>query len=629
MTLRTVFSKKIVGTKSKTGLIVKTLKRIIANNKKLFLLCSLLAVMTSTINFNIAVNLKRFINSPSNIDASKSILEFDKFKFTFRLLWKEWSFKNLNIFRLGVATFILVFLLKSIFSLLHFYLMSYSYDSVEKELKRDLFNHFIRSRYTNSSKVSKDLITKFSSDLDSISYNIWFIPNRLIYVLFTIFLFIKYDFNFGEKVVNLKLLLILFSIFSFLIFIETYLFKKAAKLGVEAKKRYEKDNKMIYERINNLEYIKSVSGENYEEEKLQNQLNDTFRKNRVSLWYTTLFKAFPNYSVIPNIPYLFTFISIFFSSKNDSFLIIKNFISYFQTVQKLNNEMNKIIDSLLGLDELSSNLSLVNENVKTLQKNNENQQVDFSEKGGEKFEYQRGKDLVFENVTFAYPERSYRDILIDFSFRFKKGKIYGIAGQNGIGKSTITKTTLKLYEAKKGRIKIGGRDIRNINTKDLQKNICHQTNRPNFFNMSIAENVFYPNVYIKERDYEIMLYAARKACIDEFILKLSKGFDTVLKEGGTDLSEGQKQQISAMKIFIDEYDLYILDEILSNVHPLIRRRILDNIFKKVSGKTVLVIDHHYEIFKYVDEIYKFTGRNLLKENGIMIEKEKAKEKQNE
>jgi ABC-type multidrug transport system fused ATPase/permease subunit len=291
--------------------------------------------------------------------------------------------------------------------------------------------------------------------------------------------------------------------------------------------------------------------------------------------------------------------------------------------------MNKIIDSLLGLDELSSNLSLVNENVKTLQKNNENQQVDFSEKGGEKFEYQRGKDLVFENVTFAYPERSYRDILIDFSFRFKKGKIYGIAGQNGIGKSTITKTTLKLYEAKKGRIKIGGRDIRNINTKDLQKNICHQTNRPNFFNMSIAENVFYPNVYIKERDYEIMLYAARKACIDEFILKLSKGFDTVLKEGGTDLSEGQKQQISAMKIFIDEYDLYILDEILSNVHPLIRRRILDNIFKKVSGKTVLVIDHHYEIFKYVDEIYKFTGRNLLKENGIMIEKEKAKEKQNE
>jgi ABC-type multidrug transport system fused ATPase/permease subunit len=161
--------------------------------------------------------------------------------------------------------------------------MSYSYDSVEKELKRDLFNHFIRSRYTNSSKVSKDLITKFSSDLDSISYNIWFIPNRLIYVLFTIFLFIKYDFNFGEKVVNLKLLLILFSIFSFLIFIETYLFKKAAKLGVEAKKRYEKDNKMIYERINNLEYIKSVSGENYEEEKLQNQLNDTFRKNRVSL----------------------------------------------------------------------------------------------------------------------------------------------------------------------------------------------------------------------------------------------------------------------------------------------------------------------------------------------------------
>jgi len=88
----------------------------------------------------------------------------------------------------------------------------------------------------------------------------------------------------------------------------------------------------------------------------------------------------------------------------------------------------------------------------------------------------------------------------------------------------------------------------------------------------------------------------------------------VLREGGSDLSEGQKQQISAMKMFVNDYDIYILDEILSNVHPDLKAIILRNIFAKLKGRTVLVIDHHYEIFQYVDYVYQFTGEKLIKMN---------------
>ncbi|CAG8829696.1 36845_t:CDS:1, partial [Racocetra persica] len=111
----------------------------------------------------------------------------------------------------------------------------------------------------------------------------------------------------------------------------------------------------------------------------------------------------------------------------------------------------------------------------------------------------------------------------------------------------------------------------------------------------IAENVYYPQKYNKA-DREKLVQAAKKTGIYEFIAKLPHGFDTVLREGGADLSEGQKQQISAMKMFIDDYDIYILDEILSNVHPNLKGIVLENIFSKLKGKTVLVIDHHYEIF---------------------------------
>ncbi|CAI2194509.1 3484_t:CDS:1, partial [Funneliformis geosporum] len=194
-----------------------------------------------------------------------------------------------------------------------------------------------------------------------------------------------------------------------------------------------------------------------------------------------------------------------------------------------------------------------------------------------------------------------------------QGNIYGIAGKNGIGKSTITKTTLKLYELKKGQIFIGEHNIREIDTINLHQHICYQTNRPTFFRMSIAENVCYPNQY-DQKDYDKLVRAAKKVGIYEFITKLPQGFNTVLREGGSDLSEGQKQQISAIKMFINDYDIYILDEILSNVHPNLKGVILDNIFARLKGKTVLVIDHHYEIFQYVNYIYQFTGEKLIRKD---------------
>lgn len=167
-----------------------------------------------------------------------------------------------------------------------------------------------------------------------------------------------------------------------------------------------------------------------------------------------------------------------------------NFFRYYLTVQKLNSEINKLIDSLMTLEELSSNLVIVNQSVKILNLDSSNFPITL--KGKKPFE---NGDIVFQNVVFAYPKRPKQNILKDFSFRFEQGKIYGIAGKNGIGKSTITKTTLKLYELKEGKILINNRNIQEINTASLHRRICYQTNRPAFFRMSIAENVLYPHQY--------------------------------------------------------------------------------------------------------------------------------------
>ncbi|CAG8539910.1 13563_t:CDS:2 [Ambispora gerdemannii] len=460
--------------------------------------------------------------------------------------------------------------------------MNYGYDSIEVDLKKDLFRHFIRAKYANSVEVSRNLITQFASDLDEISYSIWFIPNRLIYAAAAISCVIIHDFNFGQEgKINWTFLVMAFGLFVVLIIGEVLLFKKAAKLNVAAKKRQEEDNKIIYERINHLEYIKAVSGEKYEEKKVGQQLDSTFRKNKKSLLYSALFKTVPQYLIIPNIPIFFLALTLTLASpsnQGEAVFLIGNFSLYFISVKNLNGEVTKIVEALLSLDELSSSVEIVSETVKTLHLP---APLSLPVAPRPNLPFANG-DIVFQKVIFAYPKRPHQNILRNFSFRFIQGQSYGIAGENGIGKSTITKTTLKLYDLKAGQVLIGERNIQEIDTTSLHQRICYQTNRPTFFHLSIAENVCYPYKY-QPADLPKLVQAAQKTGIAEFIDKLPKGFDTELREGGADLSEGQKQQIAAMKMFIHDYDIYILDEILSNVHPTLKATILQNVFTQLKG----------------------------------------------
>jgi ABC-type bacteriocin/lantibiotic exporter with double-glycine peptidase domain len=284
----------------------------------------------------------------------------------------------------------------------------------------------------------------------------------------------------------------------------------------------------------------------------------------------------------------------------------------------LRYEADKIVQSSLELDDLSSDLTLV---LKSINIFHQTKKPLLTEKSLLPFE---NGDIEFVEVNFAYPTRPDDTILQSFSFRFEQGKKYGIVGKNGIGKSTITKTLLKLYEPQKGIITVNKKNVQQIDTQSLHQRICYLTNRPGFFKMSIVKNVFYPfsdNQDLSQNQTKLV-QAAEKAGIKEFIESLPNGFQTELKERGSDLSEGQKQQIAAMRVFIQDYDIYIFDEILSNVQKDLKSQILSNIFARLKSKTVIVIDHHYDIFHHVDEVYQFTGEKLIEINkDTLIKKE--------
>jgi ABC-type multidrug transport system fused ATPase/permease subunit len=424
----------------------------------------------------------------------------------------------------------------------------------------------------------------------------------------------------------LRFTLVVLFLFAITFTIQYFLFKKTTRLSIEKKKRYIEENRHIFERINNLEYIKVTSGENCEQRKLNKLLDHNFQKNKKSLLWSVFFQSIPQYILIPNINVFFivlsglsTFWLVPSPAENQLFFFV-TFALICVTVSDLRNEVEKIVQASANLDDLSGDLSLVMKSMKTFYEKEETVPQKL-------LNFENG-DIVFEKAVFAYPTRPNNIILHGFDFRFLQGKSYGVAGKNGIGKSTITKTLLKLYDLHEGKITVAGKNVQNIESKSLHQRVCYLTNRPGFFQMSITENVFYPRLPTKDgctkEDLEEQLtQAAKKVGIWEFIKTLPRGFQTELKEKGGDLSEGQKQQIAAMRIFVRDYDIYIFDEILSNVQGDLKAKILVNIFARLKNKTIIVIDHHYEIFQYVDDIYQFTGEKLIK-----LEKEELLEKNN-
>jgi ABC-type multidrug transport system fused ATPase/permease subunit len=187
-------------------------------------------------------------------------------------------------------------------------------------------------------------------------------------------------------------------------------------------------------------------------------------------------------------------------------LLAENFGQIYMTMSSLNNEVSKIAESILNLDDLYTNLLAVVNSVQNLRRRRVS-----SLPTRQIYPFENG-NIIFEKVVFAYPERPQHVILKNFSFTFQQGKSYGIAGKNGIGKSTITKNTLKLYDVQEGQILIGKNNIQNIDAKSLHQRTCYQTNRPAFFHMSIAENVFYPEKYQPE-DLPKLVEAAKQVGI--------------------------------------------------------------------------------------------------------------------
>ncbi|QLB13865.1 ATP-binding cassette subfamily C protein [Bisgaardia hudsonensis] len=206
--------------------------------------------------------------------------------------------------------------------------------------------------------------------------------------------------------------------------------------------------------------------------------------------------------------------------------------------------------------------------------------------------------IIVENISFAYENEA---ILSHLSFTLNKGQILGIHGRSGSGKSTLLKLLMRFYDPQEGNIKIGGIDLKLINTHNLRENIAYITQQTYIFNESIYENIIMAN---RQATKEQVVEAAKKASIHEFIMSLPEGYDTKVTELGNSLSDGEKQRIGIARAFLHNAPIILLDEPTSNLDSLNEAIILQSLLTEKANKIIILVSHRNSTMAICDQVIK-------------------------
>ncbi len=206
-------------------------------------------------------------------------------------------------------------------------------------------------------------------------------------------------------------------------------------------------------------------------------------------------------------------------------------------------------------------------------------------------------DVSFDSVDFSYEEG--KQILFDNTFHAAPGQMIGLIGPTGAGKSTIINLIGRFYDIDDGEIRLDGKPIQTLVLNDLRLRAAVVLQTPFLFSESVMYNLKYGRTNATDEE---CIQAAKDANAHSFISRLPDGYDTVLSEGGGNLSQGQRQLITIARAIVAEPDVLILDEATSSVDTHTEREIQVAMRRLMAGRTSFVIAHRLSTVRDADTI---------------------------
>lgn len=228
-------------------------------------------------------------------------------------------------------------------------------------------------------------------------------------------------------------------------------------------------------------------------------------------------------------------------------------------------------------------------------------------------------EIAFEHVSFAYGEK---EVLHDISLRFPERKITALVGPSGSGKSTVTRLAARFWDVTSGEVRLGGVSLKNMKTDELLSHISMVFQDVYLFHDTIEGNICMGK---PDAAHEEVVKAAKAAACHDFIMTLPEGYQTVVGEGGSTLSGGEKQRISIARAILKDAPVILLDEATASLDSQNEVLIQQAISALVEEKTVIVIAHRLQSICNADNIIVLdegriaeqgTHQQLIEKNGL-------------
>ena len=371
---------------------------------------------------------------------------------------------------------------------------------------------------------------------------------------------------------------------------------KSTPLFTIMQKAMDKLNGTVRENLMNVRVVKSFVRQSDEKEK--------FKKANTNLMETSL-KAM--YLVILNMPIMSllmnisTVLVVWFGSNQ---IIYSN-----MTVAELSaylNYINHILFSLMMISMVFINLTRASASFKRVGEIFNTTSTLSSKEDAFKKSKIDG-NVIFKNVYFKYSKDQSEYVLKDISFEAKKGETIAVVGSTGSGKTSLVQLIPRLYDITKGQILIDGIDIKDYNLDDLRENIGVVLQKNTLFSGTVAENLRWGNENATDEEIEFFANAAQA---HEFIIKMPKGYNTFIDQGGANLSGGQKQRLCIARAMLKKPAILILDDSTSAVDTATERNIQKALSESLKDTTTFIIAQRISSVKDADKIIVLNDASL-------------------
>ncbi|HLR65842.1 ABC transporter ATP-binding protein [Virgibacillus alimentarius] len=260
-------------------------------------------------------------------------------------------------------------------------------------------------------------------------------------------------------------------------------------------------------------------------------------------------------------------------------------------LNELSNQFNILLSAIAGAERV---FNVIDE-----------EQEETDEKGAKELAGTTGH-FVFDHVTFGYEDAL---ILKGISFEVQPGETIAFVGHTGAGKTTIINLISRFYNYEDGKLTLDGIDLKDIKRSSLRKHMAFVLQDSFLFHGTIRENIRYGKLDASDQE---VIRAAKDANAHEFITNLPGGYDTILDQEGSGISQGQKQLLTIARAFISEPSILVLDEATSNIDTITELKIQEALKHLMKGRTSFVIAHRLNTIQEADKI-------IMLEHGKIME----------